>query len=308
MKIRLAAGLLVLAIAGCDNGAEGLKVDYGPEVPVSEIQKAIVAGVRGIDPSATELGAAVQYTTTQYLAGGQVVNLLGATVLVVVERDEIAASGSNPAMVRLRFRESKTDFGSRPGESSNTVEREFVEFFEKASLSHLHGPTFSSSFRVEAKGAPVALSAPAAFPLLSSRAVTLAENEARVSFHKLSSSTTTGQPPAPVTEKANCREVPGCKMTYNKISFDQVAWRVDGPEKIHFDFVVSPDVPQISGFNMSPLFPYYQGLVKSCVTLLVKVGDGHDKTLLMECQQVQDFLYRQTPAALLRSSTTANPF
>ena len=292
MKIALLAPLLILALASCDDGAQGLKVDYGAEVPITEIQKAIVAGVRGIDPSATELGAAVQYTTTQYIAGGQVVNLLGATVLVVIEREEIAASAPNPAMVRLRFRESKTDFGTRPGESSNTIEREFIEVFEKASLA--------PSYAVEAKGAPIALSDPA----VSTMARAFASEGTKVTFHKLSSSSSTGLPPVPVTEKANCRDVPNCTMTYNKVSFDQVAWRADGPEKIHFDFVVSPDVPQISGFNMSPLFPYYQGLVKSCVTLLVKVGEGHDKTLLMECQQVQDFLYRQTPTA----STTANPF
>jgi hypothetical protein len=292
----VAALLLSFTVLACDGGAKGIPVDYGSEVPVSDIQKAILAGVKGIDPSATERGAAVQYTTTQYLAGGQVVNLLGVTVLVVVEREEIPATANNPECVRLKFRESKTDYSGPRGEKTSTVEREFVEVFAKGALS--------SSFVAEAKGAPLALSAPAKAPSLHA----FATSGTRVSFHKLLTSSSVGAPPLPVTEKANCREVPGCQMTYNKISFDQVAWKADGPEKIHFDFEVSPNVPQISGFNMSPLFPYYQGLVKSCVTLLVKVGDGYDKTLLMECQQVQDFLYRQNIQSDSSTSTTAHPF
>jgi hypothetical protein len=293
---KFAAPLFVFALAGCDGGAKGLPVDYGTEIPVTEIQKAIVQGVKGIDPAATQCGAAVQYTTTQYLAGGQVVNLLEITTLVVVERDEIPATSNTPAAVRLKFRESKLDVSKPREQASDPVQREFVEYFAK-------GP-ISSSFVAEAKGAPIALSAPAEAPRLHA----MSAAGVRVSFHRLTTSSASGQPPQPVTEKANCRDVPGCQMTYNKISFDQVAWKPEGPEKIHFDFAVSPNVPQISGFNMSPLFPYYQGLVKSCVTLLVKVGDGYDKTLLMECQQVQDFLYRQSSPQCGTGSTTADPF
>jgi hypothetical protein len=80
-------------------------------------------------------------------------------------------------------------------------------------------------------------------------------------------------------------------MTYHTVAFDQVIWSNPTGERIRFEFVVSPEVPQTSGFNMSLLFPWYPGLMRSCVTLMVAIGgeESNAKTLLTECQNVFDF-------------------
>lgn len=273
VRVCTATGLALGALPGCMD-SEGLPVDYGPAVSESSVVSAILSGVEGIDPAATQKGAAVQYTTTQSLAGGQVVTLVSVTTLSVTNREELPTRAGQAMSVALTVVESKIVKASTPGEKNSEMDREFRLVFKKG--------TPLDAYAVEGTMAPLALSRPAL--------TTLAAGS--VSYHHLSTSKRVDNPPLPVAKRTDCRNVPQCRMTYNSVSFDQVRLQGEKPEKIHFDFVVSPDVPQISGFNMSPLFTYHQGLVKSCVTMLVKVGETRDRILLMECQEVQDFRFQ----------------
>lgn len=270
----LATAFALGSLTSCMN-ADGVPVDYGPSVSESSVVAAILAGVEGIDPSATQKGAAVQYTTTQSLAGGQVVTLVSVTTLSVTNREELTLRSGQPSSVALTVVESKIIKAKNQSEKNLETDREFRLVFKKGSAM--------DAYAVEGTTAPLALSKPVSTTLNAGTPVT---------YHHLSVSKRVSPPPSPVASRADCREVPRCRMTYNSVSFDQVRWRDDKPEKIHFDFVVSPDVPQIAGFNMSPLFTYHQGLMKSCVTMLVKVGETRDQILLMECQEIQDFRFK----------------
>ena len=289
MTRHMTRGLIVLLTAcgflGCTDDGAGNSVDYGPETPIADIQKAIYQGVAGIDTTQVKTGAAVQYTTTQYLAGGQVQTLIGATVLTVTNREPIAANEDHGEQVALTVVEHKVTFGtgSGPSQQKDTdLNREFRMVFDKQK---------SMSYTVQGKDAPLALSAPPELNEFEKAVVHAQASADHVSFHRLVTGSARGPAPLGVQQRPNCLGLPGCTMMFNNVAFDQVTWKSDGPEKIHFNFRVSPDVPQISGFNMSPIFPFYQGLTKSCVSLMVPIGDSHEKTLLEECQEVQDFRY-----------------
>jgi hypothetical protein len=275
--LALLAPFLIFALVGCESKMDGDTVDYGPAIPFSQISNAILQGVQNIDPAESKKGAFVHYSTKQYLAAGKVVSIASDTGLTVTQRVE------SPAGVTLTLVEKKFIY-RRPGESAQEESREYT----------LEFPTLNStndSFAASDESSITPLSSSAVVSALQARM----NSGAQVTFHNLVTSTRQVPAPAAVQSQPGCLGLPGCLITLHQVSFDQVVRDAEGTQRIHFDFYVSPNIPQISGFNMSPVFPFYQGLFKSCVTLMVAVGDGRSKTLLSECQEVENFRFESPP-------------
>jgi hypothetical protein len=272
--LALLAPFLIFALTGCDLRTEGEPIDYGAVVPFSEISDAINEGVKDIDPRQTKKGAFVHYSTKQYLAAGKVVNILSDTGLTVTERTETAQG------VILTLIEKRFTYGA-PGEPMKEQAREFtLDFGNESTSSAASKPLHQALHQTLAEGhGPMKPTA----------------EGTRVTFHNLVTSSVEVAAPKAVQTQPNCLGLPNCKVTLHNVSFDQVTWLDEGPQRIHFDFYVSPNVPQISGFNMSPVLPFYQGLYKSCITLMIPIGDGRSKTLLSECQEVENFRLESPP-------------
>jgi hypothetical protein len=286
--LALLAPFLIFALTGCDLKIEGEPVDYGAVVPFSEISDAINEGVKDIDPSLTKKGAFVHYSTKQYLAAGKVVNVLSDTGLTVTERTE-AAQGVELTLIEKRF-----TYGA-PGEPMKEQAREFTLEFTNESASKAAPQTLQQSLQQSLQSllSHEPGQSPGLSPSLSP--VKATSEGARVTFHNLATGTVQLAAPKAVQAQPNCLGLPNCQVTLHNVSFDQVTWLTEGPQRIHFDFYVSPNVPQISGFNMSPVLPFYPGLYKSCITLMVSIGDGRSKTLLSECQEVENFRLESPP-------------
>ena len=286
--------LLALLLGGCKAEELGEPVDYGPEVTAEEVMSAISAPVATSVPTETKVGAFVHFIHTQTVAAGQYTSLLGETGQGISAREDVGDA------IKYTLRERRITYSQ--GEVAQDLVREFNLYFDKP------GSTSASSLSVDAGpenstlslGEGVRLSEQrkaAGARLLRSFLATkdkVEQLDTKVTYHKLETAQFRAPPPKLVAQIPGCLGIPDCLITYNKISFDQVFWDDPAGERIHFDFVVSPNVPQTSGYNMSALFGYYPGLVNSCVTLMVAVGDGRSKTLLTECQDVINFRFESS--------------
>ena len=275
--------IFLLVPVGCivDTNPSGSPIDYGAKSTQDEVLAALSNPVRGSDPTATKLGAWVKFETTQSIAGGQVFAVVADTTQTVTERQETAD------VVALTIVEGRRNY--KQNDKPETVSRSFNLAFEKAKPKQLEFVSPLEALALAQQSAGPALS------MLEQRVLSLMSqvqtSATPVTYHRLRTTKVKGPPPKLVREAPGCAGLPDCQMTYNTVSFDQVIWSSPSGDRIRFEFVVSPEVPQTAGFNMSLLFPYYPGLMRSCVTLMVSIGDENSnaKTLLTECQNVFDF-------------------
>jgi hypothetical protein len=283
---------LIFALVGCTSDYNGEPVDYGPEVPIANVINALKLPSKDIDPTKMKEGAFVHFQTVQVIGANEIYSVIADTGQTIKKREE------TDAQVTFSLEEEKYSY--KQGQKPDHLVRDFNLIFDKPTKS----PVGSTEVPVDPSASASALSSALAPLVAGSKAASglvsgevsggpvVNAQEVKVTYHNLRTSLSQVAPPAGVASKAGCLGLPQCLMTLHNVSFDQVAWNPSGPpDRIHFEFAVSPHVPQHAGFNMSALFPYYPGLFKSCVTLMVSIGDGHSKTLLNECQEVVDFLF-----------------
>lgn len=285
LLLALLAPLLIMALTGCRSNENGEPVDYGPEAAAVDINEALFRPLEGVNPLAIKVGAYVQFTTTQKLAGGQVMNRLSDTGMKVIDREE------DDSAVIYRIRQDKATYG-------NDNKTDIVSTDFPFGISKDNG-TSNASVQSALVVAPLELleqSVPALLKSLDVASSTKVRQAAtRVTYHRLVTSERDEPPPSEVQAQPGCLGIPNCKIKVHHIEFDQVAWGGSEPERVHFELTMSPDVPMLAGLYMSPLFEYYPGLLKSCVTLMVAIGDGSSKTLLTECNEVEFFRF-ESPA------------
>lgn len=286
LLLALLAPFFILALTGCKSQDTGESVDYGPEATGTEINNALYEPLANVDPLAIKVGAFIHYSTTQSLAGGQVTNLLSDTGQTVVERQE------DDTGVVYTIVQHKLAYGnnSQPEKTST----EFTIGFDKSSGSSI------ASVQSALNQDPLALleqGVPALLEKLTASSLTpeIRQMSEPITYHRLVTSVSEEPPPEMVQNQAGCLGIPNCRIKVHHVEFDQVIWASGGPERIHFDLAMSPDVPMLAGLHMTNLFEYYPGLLKSCITLMVPVGDGQSKTLLTECNQVENFRF-ESPA------------
>lgn len=272
--------LLLLLSSGCgmfdDPGPQ--KPEYGPETSIQDINGAVFAAIEDSNPLATQVGAYAIFETTDNIAGGTMKVVSSDTCQSVTSREEDDQS------VTFKLLEKKYTYhnDSTPNEKPLTREHELFMLKPKPAPSPTPPPaSVASAFlrSVDAK-----LRAQAGKPLSEQDS-----DPTRISYHGLRSWEEHAPPPDHVRGKSNCMDIPGCLIRYRHIVFDAVYWDTSEGTRTRIDMMLSPDVPQTIGFNMTPIYHYLPGLMRSCLTQLVKIGDTETKTLVTECQNVVDF-------------------
>lgn len=269
---------LFLVLTSCEFDDTPVKPDYGPEVPVDEVLRAMENLSRDSDPLQTKVGAFVHFRTTDFFAGGQFVFYAADTGHTVVQRVDSECTTT--------FHIVEKRYTHKQDGTSDLLVRELELPFRTSS----EGPCAHET-------SPEALSS---FILNSAPVLKLASAEpTRVTFHRLKEWESRGPAPEAVRDRPkdnpNCLGIPNCELRFRHVSFDIVYWDTPEGNLTRLEYVVSPDIPQTSGFNMAPLFYYIPGLFKSCATQMMSLGDGDTQTLVTECQEVVDFTYEATP-------------
>ena len=272
---------------------DGEPVDYGPPQEWDAINKSWVNLVRDSDPSQTKVGAIGRYFTAVELGGGSVELLVTNTVL------EVTSSHVESGILTLNLLENTTEYHA----SSRTSEK--------------MNRNFQLNFKVTtAPAAPATLTSPSPSPFTTQlHAQTLeqsvrdfliqdgqikktnSESLPKITYHNLRTWEDSAPPPPKVQEHATCRGIPNCRLRLRHLIFNVVSWDEPKGNLIRIELVTSPDVPQTLGFNVNPIWRYTPGLMKSCLTRLIPVGDdGGDRTLVHECKTVVNFAYdKATP-------------
>lgn len=292
----LVAALIATSLTACER-KNGDPATLEAEVSPADVQRALAEPLRTMDASTMQKGAFAHWQDTQTLAASVTVALAdtGQTIddrddasepdyvlyniverkftysgsetrEVTTERDAAAAKPRPPASPRAPLASSLAS--SLALAWSSPLARPLrlpatVETIEAVAL----GRGGSTPFGLTSSGFAALAFAPAAS----------ASGFGRVSYHGLKTSRTQAAPPELVRKRPNCGGLPGCSLTLHRIEFDQALWQNGRPDKTHFVFEMSPDVP------------FLASLMNRCVTALVPVGQT--KTLLTQCSPVLDFRF-----------------
>ncbi len=280
--LALLAPLLIFALVGCSADDRGIPVDLGPEVPREKIGGAINDMLHDASPVDTKLGAFVQFAQSQAIAGGQLFNIVSDTGHTVI---------NCLATADARYYEIvETKFTYKTGGGYEKLTRQLP-------MVGLRVPTALAAQTPSVIRAPITMEKAAE---LYARAKNASEtpNDSKVTFHRLRSSESEGAPPLAVQRQPNCLNIPNCRVRYRTLWFEMVAWEGKEATPLLIQLVSSPDIPQVAGYKMSPVDDFIPGLVKSCLTQMVPVGDDGAKTMLTECQDVVNFRFKARPEDL----------
>jgi hypothetical protein len=254
---------------------DGDPVDYGPPHEEKTIVKSVNNLFRDSDPSRTKVGAAGRYFTTVAIGGGAAELLVANTLL------EVTGSYIDGNILTLNLLENTTEYQSSP-KTSEKMNRNFQLRFKVASspnplMTQFHASDLEQSVQDF---------------LIQNGQIKKTENEPsiRITYHNLRTWEDSAPPPSKVQEHATCRGIQNCSIRLRHLVFNIVRWDEPQGYLIRVELITSPDVPQTLGFNMNPFFGYVPGLMKSCLTRLVPIGDdGRDRTLVHECKTVVNF-------------------
>lgn len=252
---------LLLAVTGCQNENSGKPPEYGPQVQEQSVDQAVIEAIMDADPKRIKVGAFVHFATKQYLAGGLAVNVVSDTGHTVTAATEAEST------IDYRIVEHKVTYGYQDG--PRKVSTEFNLTVAKPKMAQLSS--------------------------LINNVHAQATTPVTVTYHGLKTSTYKAPPPARVREQPNCLGLPDCLMTYRKITFNEVYHTGNSPQKVSYEFIISPDAPPTAGYNFGIRYAFLPGLMKSCFTLMVPIGDGDSRTLFTQCQEVENFRLESTP-------------
>ena len=258
-------------------GDEGAPVDYGPAVPQASIDKALNAPLANVDPLKIQLGQFTDIIQSQTIAA-KAYQTTGEVGTTVVALDDQATQ------IVFTIIEKTVSYSD-----NKIVARELTRIAQKPPIPAVvtpqqsaQGPRLNSHWYFDV------FSQNRKDPFINNMILfmnkyltVLAETPMATkptSFHNLSIHSSAEAPPAAVQKQTNCGDVPGCKINLTKVSFDMLVWSdPSGPDKIHREFLLSPDVP------------YFANVMSECDSLLVPVGNM--KTLVTLCSDVVNFRY-----------------
>ena len=313
---------LLLVIVSCEPSRNGEPVDYGPEASNSDLNHALVTPLSDLNIQSLSVGQFVHFSTTDAIAGGQVVQLESDTGQTIVDRTEQATStefsvvqnkyvygGSTPQKASVEFQLNIANAAAAPGAtptpapaaSATPVPSSMPGATPSASSASMPNVASLGERIEELKssarfgGESVLLSELQRYGVQRAREANglhLDESRAKTSIHRLKSWETVEAPPQLVQNQPGCLGIPSCQIRVRHVSFDQVTWDTSQGTRVQFELAMSPDIPLLSGYKMSPVFEYYPGLMKSCVTLMIAVGDKGAKTLLTQCNLTENFAYK----------------
>lgn len=304
--ISLSFMILFFMTVSCEPSRNGETVNYGPEASNAELNKALVGPMQDLNLDSLSVGQFVHFSTTDILAGGQVNQVESDTGQTIVAREEMTD------VTQLSVVQNKYVYGNSAPEKAST---EFQLNIARADPAPAQSPSPSQ--------APSPSPAPAA-PLIANRLEWLRNspnagealrrnlqsftvsklNEIRAraalqpmatntpaTIHRLRTWEAMEAAPALVKAQPGCLGIPNCQIRVRHVQFDQVTWDKPEGSRVEFDLAMSPDVPLISGYKMTPIFEYYPGLIKSCLTLMIEVGSKGSETLLTQCSVTENFAF-----------------
>jgi len=127
----------------------------------------------------------------------------------------------------------------------------------------------------------------------------MANDGAKVTYHNLKKETGILPVPEIVRKKPNCGGVPGCKLRYVQLSFDQVKW--DSPDhgiKTSVKFIYSPDIPTyIADYDdMGSWGDYGVPLtneLQACFQTWLELSNNGQTQVVpyLQCREVRDFQF-----------------
>ena len=303
---------LIIAVANflsCTIKRNGEPVDFGPQATTPQLNKALLDAIGNADPSQIKVGQFVHFSTTELLNGNQIVQVMSDTGQTVVSREETVDA------VKLDVIQNKIVYGKNQQQKSSleyqmslsksiaaatatvaATEMAIAELRKVQQNLIVANPAYLATFDVPSP-APVPTPTPNAPPDAPSDtpAPASAPTGSNVSIHRLIVSDSIEVPPGDTASQPDCLGIPNCKIHVHHVSFDQVIVSGGTPDRVHFELAVSPDVPMLAGYRMTPLFEYFPGLIKACVTLQVPIGTSGSKVLVTECNILENFRFVATP-------------
>ncbi len=316
--IALSLVVLFLMTVSCQPSRNGEAVNYGPEVSNADLNKALIGPIQDVNLNTLSVGQFVHFSTTDVLAGGKVTQVESDTGQTIVERSDTAE------VTTLAVVQNKYVYGNSAPEKAST---EFQLNIARDSTAVARDSTAVARDGLAA--APVPSPAPGAgtssrlserilqFKNDANAAPKLRLNLKNYVFQKLNENRTQAgvvplstapaatihrlraweameAAPDLVRAQPNCLGIPKCQIRVRHIQFDQVTWDKPAGTRVEFDLAMSPDVPLISGYKMTPIFEYYPGLIRSCVTLMIPVGTNGTETMLTQCSVTENFAFTAT--------------
>jgi hypothetical protein len=255
-KIFLTLILLVQAL-GCMKAPEK-KIEYGQEVPVDLVVKVMKTAIGPSDsPEQILKDEFLNIETTREIRGRPEIDLLSQVAITVVDRkvtknqwqikntEEIKnydlehPSDSPPAIIREDHQcINKNSFKRETCEIEDSLNiLDLTSKKYKESMNDLTNTSRHFNFLFEDQ----------IYPFKQLNPKSNSDDEPIITFHNLSSEKVSIAPPKAVVESEKCNNIPNCKINVTVVEFDQVNWAIDlQGYKIHYKFVISPDVPQLS--------------------------------------------------------------
>lgn len=290
LRLRLASFVALGAFAALATACErrsGDPATLEAEVSPADIQRALAEPLKSMDGSTMQKGAFAHWQDTQTLAASITV-ATADTGQTIDDRDDV----TEPDYVLYTIIERKfTYVGSQTKEV--TTEREAAAakprtspapagFWAEPLARRLDGALAPGIDLIQAVAlgrggrTPFGL-AGSGFSVLAGGVSAMAGSFGRTTFHGLKVSQSKVSAPELVRQRPGCGGLSGCALTLHRIEFDQATWENGQPDKTHFVFDMSPDVP------------FLASLMNRCATALVPVGST--KTLLTQCSPILDFRF-----------------
>ena len=294
--MKMICGIFILSfcffIFGCQ-GDEGDPVDYGPAIPQSSVDNALNAPLANVDPLKIQLGQFTDILQSQIIEG-EAYQTTGEVGSTVVARDD------QPTQVVFTILEKTVSYSD-----NKVISRELTRIAQKNTATQpdpTSSPTPSPTpatgvTMIQAKSSNQRLSSHWTYDVFSqnrsnpfvnsmilfiNKYLTILDTAPAptpaTTFHNLVVSTASVAPPLSVQQQPNCGDVPKCKISVSKISFDMLVWNNPAaPDKIHREFSISGDVP------------FFANVMSECDSLLVPVGTL--KSLVTLCSDVTNFRF-----------------
>lgn len=301
LKLAL-VGLLPFLLSefnGCKLDDHIKPLDLGPEVSADAVAEAVSAPTAKLDPLNMKVGEFFVYSDTQEIPFSGSVSVSADTSQTLIEKTETVVDPQN-SVVAMTIIQHKQSYQN--GQVLKTATEIPIKYQKKTTASSKFteeiGPVQSSP---ETSSVTVPQVRTEAADLFGSstpnefykqlRALGVAKKTAgmvqaaadRITFHKLAVTNEVIPAPTLVAQSSQCQGLVGCKIHVTKVEFDMVFWAGDSPDRIHWEMLLSSEVP------------YLASLLNKCMTGQVTVpsttGRAPTTLLLRQCQPVVNFKF-----------------
>ncbi len=256
--LALAVPAVIALVVGCLREPEVGPPELGPQASEEEVERVISKALYGIDPWKSFLGQQVIYDFNARVEASDQVQPLLRLTQTIMRREQL----NDPPRLKIITENHEVDL--RTGEFLDRSESEPVEY-PGSSAQALN--IMSNSWTINGLQSMSGLK-----PAAESRPVK------KVSYHNLRESSGEMAPPSLVIAKPNCGDVPGCKLRYYKVEYDEARWYSDT------DFSVQRWL-----FTISRDAPFIAYIIERCLGSIVAY-DGR-RVYIRQCQFARDFSY-----------------